>query len=356
MKKELNLFALINTTLVRHYRTLLIVGLLVTIGAVVYMFSLPRYYTSGVQVIPETKRLALPGNLADMASIAGINTSSMNGDDAINPEIYPDIFKSTNFLVDVLHIEVAMKDSTRVSYYEYVMKHQPMTWWERWLPADSLPQRLPPIDLKRLTREQEELLKTMQANIQCVIDKKTGMIDLRVTAFDPSVAASLADGIMAKLQGYITDYRTSKVRTDLAYSEALAAKAKADYETAQKAYVSYSDSHQDVVLSEHQRRITELENEMQLQYQQYQQLQQQKITLQAKLQERIPAFTVIQSATIPTRPAGPKRVFGVLGIVALVMFGVSVGLAIHELKKWNKQPLAPSVEHEEGEVAQEDEA
>lgn len=337
MRKELNLFTLITTTIARHIWVLVGVGVVATLVAAVYMFSLPRYYTSSVQVIPETKRIALPGTLAEMASIAGMSANAMAGDDAINPDIYPDIFKSNNFLIDVLNIEVETRDSVRMSYHTYMMKHQPMPWWQAWLGSDSLPAQLPQLNPKRLTREDEILLKTMQTNIQCFIDKKTGMIDLRVTAFDPSVAATLADGIMSKLQAYITEYRTSKVRNDLAYSETLAIKAKEDYEKAQKDYVSYSDSHQDAVLSEYQTRRTELENEMQLQYQQYNQLQQQMIALRGKLQERVPAFTVIQSAAIPTRPVGPKRVVGVISIVAVAVLGTLVGFLIKELRAWSRQ-------------------
>ncbi|MDO4715162.1 MAG: Wzz/FepE/Etk N-terminal domain-containing protein [Bacteroidales bacterium] len=339
MRKELNLFVLLTTTLVRYWRVLGGIFVLATLLAVVYMFSLPRYYTSMVQVIPETKQngsFSLPGGLVDVASIAGISLNSMSGDDAINPDIYPDIFKSTNFIVDVLNIEVETLEGKRMSYYDYVMKYRPMPWWEHLLSNDTMPEKLPQIEPKRLTREQERLLREIQQRIQCFIDKKTGMIDLRITAFEPSVAATLADGIMAKLQGYITDYRTSKIRNDIAYSEQLAKTAKADYEKAQRAYVSYSDSHQGAVLSQYQTRRTELENEMQLQYQQYNQVQQQLIFLQGKLQERVPAFTVIQSASIPTRPAGPKRVFGVMGIVGFTLFVSFVVLAIQTLRQWYK--------------------
>jgi LPS O-antigen subunit length determinant protein (WzzB/FepE family) len=36
-----------------------------------------------------------------------------------------------------------------------------------------------------------------------------------------------------------------------------------------------------------------------------------------KLQEKTPAFTTLKSATVPIRPAGPKRMLFVLGMMVL---------------------------------------
>ena len=40
----------------------------------------------------------------------------------------------------------------------------------------------------------------------------------------------------------------------------------------------------------------------------------------SKLQERTPAFTVIQNASVPVKPAGPKRMFFVAFMVVLASF------------------------------------
>ena len=51
----------------------------------------------------------------------------------------------------------------------------------------------------------------------------------------------------------------------------------------------------------------DLENDMQLQYNNYNALNAQVIAAKAKVQEVTPAFTPLQSATVPLGPAGPKR-------------------------------------------------
>jgi uncharacterized protein involved in exopolysaccharide biosynthesis len=52
---------------------------------------------------------------------------------------------------------------------------------------------------------------------------------------------------------------------------------------------------------------TDLENDLQLQYNNYNTLSAQVLTYKAKVQEATPAFTTLQRATVPLGPAGPKR-------------------------------------------------
>ena len=56
---------------------------------------------------------------------------------------------------------------------------------------------------------------------------------------------------------------------------------------------------------------------MQLQYNNYSALSTQLQSAKAKLQEKTPAFTTLQSATVPVKPAGPKRMIFVLSMLFL---------------------------------------
>ena len=47
-------------------------------------------------------------------------------------------------------------------------------------------------------------------------------------------------------------------------------------------------------------------------------------TAEAKVQENTPAFTIIQGASVPIKPAGPKRMFFCLGMLVLGFMGTSV--------------------------------
>jgi uncharacterized protein involved in exopolysaccharide biosynthesis len=49
----------------------------------------------------------------------------------------------------------------------------------------------------------------------------------------------------------------------------------------------------------------------------------------AKVQERTPAFTIIQGAAVPVKPTGPKRMLFVIGMVFLAF----IGTAFHVVRK-----------------------
>ena len=131
------------------------------------------------------------------------------------------------------------------------------------------------------------------------------------------VCALMADTVRMHLQSFITDYRTKKAAIDLAYIENLFLEAKENYEKSRIAYGAYSDANQDITLTSYRLIRDNLENEMQLQYNNYSALSTQLQSAKAKLQEKTPAFTTLQSATVPVKPAGPKRMIFVLSMLFL---------------------------------------
>ena len=89
------------------------------------------------------------------------------------------------------------------------------------------------------------------------------------------------------------------------------------------------DANQDLVLESVRLKQTKLENEMQLQYNNYNAIGAQLLAAKAKVQEETPAFTTLQSATVPLRKAGPKRSRIVFIFVLLVLL-CTTGWILHQ--------------------------
>jgi len=134
---------------------------------------------------------------------------------------------------------------------------------------------------------------------------------------------------MARYRGFVS---AEKILSELgaeataAAKEALAhgaddvvAEAKKKYEDARQKYATFSDANQDVILQELQSQRDDLENDMQLKFNAYSALSTQLQNAQAKLQEHTPSFTIVQSASVPVKPAGPKRMAFVFIVVFLSM-------------------------------------
>jgi hypothetical protein len=172
-----------------------------------------------------------------------------------------------------------------------------------------------------LSKEEDNIVGETRNLIGLMVDKKTGVITIHTEAQDPLISKSLADSVSSKLQVFITNYRTQKARHDVEYYKALTAKTKADYEKARQLYGSYSDANMDIVLESVRSKQADLENDMQLKFNAYTAMVTQLQAAEAKLRERTPAFTTLQGASVPIKPAKPRRMIFVLAITMLVFIG-----------------------------------
>lgn len=298
------------------------------------IICVPRYYVSTSKLAPELSSYN-SSSLGDLASSFGFDLggSSTNGD-AIFPELYPDLIASNDFIISLFDVNVKSVDGTvNTTYYNYLSTMQKAPWWTSamstamsWFAEkDSLGAKgNAKVNPFRLTKRQDNIAHVISGNITCDVDKKNYVISITVKDQDPLIAATLADTVQARLQQFITNYRTSKARKDLHYYQELCTEAKAKYEKTRRMYGSYSDSNQDVILESYKLKQNDLENEMQLLYNNYTTLQTQVQQAQAKLLMQTPAFTILQSASVPLKPAGPKRMIFVLGMTFLAFIIVTI--------------------------------
>jgi uncharacterized protein involved in exopolysaccharide biosynthesis len=88
----------------------------------------------------------------------------------------------------------------------------------------------------------------------------------------------------------------------------LFAEARKQYDKARQVYASFADANQDVLLQSYQSKVDDLENDMQLKFNIYQQVVEQRQLAQAKVQERTPAFTIVQRATVPIKHSSRPKI------------------------------------------------
>lgn len=303
-----------------------------------YIFSLPRTYTSTVVMVPELNNSNNASSLGALASMAGVKLGSGGSEDAIYPEFYPKVMGTPEFVCDLLGKTVVPKKQKRaMTLFDYLTKCQEEPWWDKYFPKKENKKEVPltsKINPQRLTAPQERLVRGLIGSITNTVDKRTDIVTIRVTLQDPEVAAQVATLVQEKLQLYIIDYRTSKARNDVEYIEGITKDALKEYKEAQRVYAAFADSNQDLVLASAQQEEERLENEMQLAFNAYSQSAQQLQMAKAKVQERTPAFTILQAAGVPPRPSGPKRVVFVAIMLVLAFFAsIALTLCVHAYRK-----------------------
>ena len=285
---------------------------------VLLAFGTPKIYQSTVVLAPEESGNGFSGSISSLASMVGMNMKIGKTGDALYPEIYPDLMVSTDFIVGLFPITVT-KDKTgeQYTYQDYLQNHQKLAVGEYpmalifslidKLKSDDEPGPGHQVDPFRLTKKEDEVAKAITHNINCSVDKKTNVITIVVEDQDPLIAATVADSVQLHLQRAITEYRTKKARNDLEYMNQLFVEARKQYDKARQTYAAYADANQEVVLQSYRMKEEDLENDMQLKYNIYQQVVGQLQLAQAKLQERTPAFTIVQRASVPIKHSSRSK-------------------------------------------------
>lgn len=305
--------------------------------AAIYAVSLPRYYQTKVLLAPEyASGSSSLGNLGGLASLAGINLGNMGGEDALVPTLYPELMTSTEFLVSMLDVPVITKDSTyKGTLRNYMQTQQKAPWWTVGMAKfkglfagkeeGGAEKAINPF---YMNRGEMILLNSIAGEFACSVDKKTNVITLQVTDQDPLVAALLVDTLRMRLQDFIIAYRTKKACNDLEHISQMCVKAEQTYQENLQKYTAYADANQGIVLQAYKSELDALKNATQTSYSTYNQLVQQVELAKAKVLERTPAFTVIQNATVPVQPAGPKRSFIVVIFCMLCFIGTTAYIII----------------------------
>jgi len=330
-----------------YYKVIPITFLLVCI----YTLGLPNYYTCEVKLSPEMSSGKSVGGLAALASSFGVNIGSSGvGTEALFPTLYPDLMNSVDFKTSLFQVPVTIEGNKEkgepdrtMTYYDYLENEQKSSWWSS---AISLPFKaigwvktlivgedtteVTKLNPFRLTKDQSDIVQTIDKKVVCKVDKKTMMITINVTDQNALICAMMADTVKSRLQKFITDYRTSKARVDLEYNQKLYDETKARYDKARRLYAEFTDANQDIILQTVRQKQVELENEMQLQYNAYTQVAAQLMAAEAKVQQETPAFTTLQSATVPVKKAGPGRAKMVLVFLFLAFLGTTAWIFYKE--------------------------
>ena len=314
-----------------YYMIIPIVALL----AVIITLSIPNYYNCTVMLAPESTSVSSStSSLSNIASSFGINlNSATRSSDAITPTLYPDLMNSVDFKTSLFPIKVTRSDGQEFTYYDYMADEQRVPWWTAplgWISsimkADN--EEAKTIDPYRLTKKQMAIVRNLNKKISCVVDKKTRAITINVVDQDAEICALMADSVMARLQQSITNYRTKKARVDLEYAQNLFDEAKSNYEQASKEFAKYADANMNTFLETDRQKRADLELNLQLSRSVYQQVATQLQAAKAKVQEDTPAFTTLQSATVPVKKTGPKRsqiclvflLLGFLGVTGYIFY------------------------------------
>lgn len=345
--KEIDLLALAKTVWGRR-RMVLKYAVVGAVAGLIIGFSIPKTYQTTIKLAPESNAGASSGgNMAGLAAMAGINLNQGGGADGITVAIFPDIVKSTPFLLEFADIPVTLARKkaedpvVTMSLFEYVTKHQKKAWWKHvmafpgqavgWIASIGSDKkeavRPDTLDIFNLPGEYKGFTGKLTSMLSVMNDKKSSMLEVKVTMQDPLVSAVIADSMVSKLQKYMTVYKTQKTRNDLEQHIKQNADAQGRYYAAEDRLAEAIDQNRNISSESLRNRIERLRNERSIAYNVYNQTASQVEMTKIKLQEETPIATVVEPAIVPDSAAGPNKMMIFVAFAFLGAF-LSVGIVV----------------------------
>ena len=321
--------------------TIVLVAFLSGVLGFVLALDIPKRYRTIVTLAPESMESDLGSTASSISSMLGM-TIGAPGSDAIYPELYPDIINTVPFTVEMLNIPVSTMDgSYNGDLYHYLTSHQKSPWWNKLknkikgLFAKKDTGGSESLDPYCLSKRQMLFINSFHKNVTCEVDVKTSVITLTSVMQDKQVACTVADSLCVKLQEYVTDYKTNKAKNDLETVKKLFDEARQDYLNAQQQYASFLDKNANLVRQSAKAEAVRLENEQNMTFGVYQEMSSQLAAARAKLQEKTPAFTVLEPARLAEWHFAPKKSF----IAIVFAFLGGIGACAWFLFKFNETEI-----------------
>ena len=282
-------------------------------GVTLALLSKPSYTATAV-LMPQTTS-ASASQLSGLASLAGINLDLAQSSE-LSPVVYPRITNSLRFKLELMHAKFDFEGyPAPVSLYEYVTGEAPVP------PADTA------AALLRLSPQQVVVKRLLDKNIYLSLDKKEGLLTLKVTLPEALAAAQVAQKVQELLQRDIIQLKTEKAQADLDFIQERFDAVKAEAEGYQAHMTADSDRFKDLVSNVPKLSNTRLQTRYAISNSVFQELAKQLEQAKIQVKKDTPVFTILEPIAVPYEKDGRGRVFIVAFFAVLGTFA-GIGLVL----------------------------
>ncbi|PRY27406.1 subunit length determinant protein [Spirosoma oryzae] len=313
---------------------IIISGMIGLIIGAIYAFSKPNVYTAHVSVMPEIQSRGSGGmsGLGSLAGLAGINLDNIS-QDAIRPDIYPTILQGVPFGLQLMQQPVYSAQLNKQLPLESYINEMGKGRWSGFLGDKNKPhiekniKKPVEAQIVELTKEQNDLVKNILADVVTTYDKKTGILTISATEREATVAAAVAQRSLEYLTGYITSYRTEKSNRQVRFLEQQVAEAKKRYQTSEYTLSNYRDNNRSIYTNTAKIEEQRLQADYLLTQSVFNELSKQLEQAKIKVQEETPVFKTLEPPIVPLKKSGPKRTVTMLSFAicsVIIVLGVKL--------------------------------
>lgn len=342
MNEKASIFYLISF-IKNNIKTICKGGLIGLVVGLIFAIFTPSEYKVEVGFISEKKASGLQG-LSGLPGLSGLNLSGPS--DNINSELYINIVRSPQFIRELQKETFHSESHGDLSLIQYNLHFERTSLARSLVTLPSvvrgfirrLGQDDPVVEgqtsgaivgnevhVERLTDDERTLLSYLSENVEFVLDKGTGLINLIVIHQDRQIAAELTSYIYENLKKALSDIQVEKAKRkyefiDLQYEHALT-----KFNDIQSKLASFRDRNRNVSTAMARTQEERLEMDFNIASNVLNTLAVKREEAKISYEEGIPIFTVINPVILPKNSI--KRPSPVLLIVLFTFLGASLTFA-----------------------------
>ena len=307
-----------------------VTGIFIVIGLIIALTS-QNQYKAEARLLPEA-RDAQGGASALLRQFGGLDLFSLpgSGADAIRPDLYPDVLKSTPFFVDLMAQTIKVRQEGNIEemdVFTYLSQSSggfsltgiikkytiglPRTiiGWFRSDDKEDQPSSEPQIftGISHLNQDEFEAVKELRDRINASIDQRSGVITISAEFNDPLITAQIADFAVKYLTDYITEYRIEKAQKDLQFVIERHAEKEREFHQAQQVLAKFRDANRNIVTAAAMTEEQRLQDQYNLAFNVYNSLAQQLEHARIKVQDETPVIKTLEPVQVPLERSAPRR-------------------------------------------------
>ncbi len=294
---------------------------------IIIAFTSKVEYEATCKLLPESQEGSIPdfGGLSGLAGLAGLDLRGLEpGGGALAPELYPEMVKSTPFVVDLIHTPIYFeKLDTTISSFQYfdeIDKPSLIGYLSSY--TIGLPGRLKSLFSKtneeeylsekneewvRFTKNQWALIEDYADRLEVSVENETGIVLIETKMPDPIAVAQITNHLVNNLTKKITDYSIEKEKMNLEFISEQFLKAEEEYRIKQEEVARFVDRNRNMTSSLIQADYKRLNNEMNIIFEVYKGLAAQLEQAKISVKKVTPVFTVLEPVKVPVERSNPRR-------------------------------------------------
>lgn len=348
-ESELDLMALARTIWQGRRTVFISVGICAVLGVFIALFS-PKKYTVSTVIVPQISSSS-NSSLTSLASLAGFDLGGAKSTAELSPILYPQIVNSVPFQLELMNTPLRFEEcDTAVSlftYYTDIKKPSVIGVVKKYtigipfLLLDIIRGDKPEPDYSgsgdgtplpmSLTKDQEEMSKSLDEMVSLVTNSKEGYLTLTVSGPEALATAQLAQRAQQLLQQEIIKFKVEKSQAELDFVQGRYDEVKRETEALQAQVARFTDRSKDLINTYSQLEQTRIQNKYNISNSVYQELAKQLEQAKLQVKKDTPAFSVLKPVVIPIERSAPKRA----QILAIWLFlGCIIGGGLVLLKQY----------------------